>query len=50
VRPQPGPLRKLEAIYRSKGEGLGRVMAHYEPRELQLILDFFRTANTSVDA
>jgi MarR family transcriptional regulator, organic hydroperoxide resistance regulator len=49
VRPEPGPLRKLEAIYRSKGEGLGRVMARYEPRELQLILDFFRTTYTGVD-
>ena len=50
VRPQPGPLRKLEAIYRSKGEGLARVLARYEAREMQLILDFFRTAHANIDA
>src|SRR6202167_5214410 len=50
VRPQPGPLRKLEAIYRSKGKGLARVLARYEAREMQLILDFFRTANANIDA
>ena len=50
VRPEPGPVRKLEAIYRSKGEGLARLMARYQARELQLILDFFRTANANIDA
>jgi DNA-binding MarR family transcriptional regulator len=47
VRPLPGDLRKLEAIYRSKADGPARVMARYRARELQLILDFFRTANGS---
>jgi hypothetical protein len=42
-------LRKLEAIFRSKGEGLARVLTRYEARELQLILDFFRTVNMDVD-
>jgi MarR family transcriptional regulator, organic hydroperoxide resistance regulator len=50
VRPLMGPIRKLEAIYRSKGEGLARVMARYQARELQLILDFFKTANAQSDA
>jgi DNA-binding MarR family transcriptional regulator len=50
VRPEPGPVRKLEAIYRSKGEGLARLMARHQARELQLILDSFRTANANIDA
>jgi DNA-binding MarR family transcriptional regulator len=50
VRPVLGPIRKLEAIYRSKGEGLARVMAHYQAGELKLILEFFRRANTTAEA
>jgi len=46
VRPVPKPIANLEAIYRRKGEGLGRVMARYQVRELRLMLDFFRNANT----
>ena len=50
VRPQPEPMRKLEAIYRSKGEGLARVMARYDAQQLQLLLDFFKSANAAGEA
>jgi MarR family transcriptional regulator, organic hydroperoxide resistance regulator len=45
VRPVPAALRRLEAIYRDKGEELAQVLARYGQRELRLILDFFRSAN-----
>jgi DNA-binding MarR family transcriptional regulator len=42
VRPVPAKLRKLEAIYRSKGEGLASALSSYNQRELRLLLDFFQ--------
>lgn len=45
VRPVPASLRKLEAIYRSKGEQLASALSGYDRRELQLLLDFFQKTN-----
>ena len=46
VRPVEAALRKLEPIYRGKAEGLAQVLARYDARQLRLILDFFRAANS----
>lgn len=46
VRPVAAAMRKLENIYRDKGEALAEVLSRHPPRELRLILDFFRGVNT----
>jgi len=45
IHPVTAKLRKLQAIYRSKGEGLARILSAYDDRQLELILDFFRRTN-----
>jgi DNA-binding MarR family transcriptional regulator len=45
VKPVRAAMRKLEALYRSKGERLMRVLSEYTERELLLILDFFEQTN-----
>jgi DNA-binding MarR family transcriptional regulator len=45
VRPVGASLRKLEAIYRSKGEALASALSGCNQRELRLLLDFFGRAN-----
>lgn len=47
IRPVLPALSKLEAIYRSKGEGLSKVLSSYTEGELKLILDFFVRTNAS---
>lgn len=47
VRPVPAAMRKLETIYRAKGEGLAQLLSRYGQEELHLILDFFRSANAT---
>src|ERR1700674_875024 len=45
VRLVPGSLRKLQTIYRSKGEGLVSVLSEYNDHDLRVILDFFEKTN-----
>jgi DNA-binding MarR family transcriptional regulator len=47
IRGIPAKTRKLEAIYRSKGELLAGVVSRYNEGELELILDFFTRCNRS---
>ncbi len=49
VRPVRRGMQKLEAIYRSRGEALARAASGYDERELKLILDFFKKANSASD-
>jgi DNA-binding MarR family transcriptional regulator len=49
IRPVRARMRKLERIYRSKGQALTRVLAGYREHELQLILDFFKKTNPRPD-
>jgi MarR family transcriptional regulator, organic hydroperoxide resistance regulator len=49
IQPVPARMRKLEHIYRSKGETLARVLWGYREQELQLLLDFFRKTNPGPD-
>lgn len=44
VRPIAARLRRLRAIYRSKGELLAAALSGYDVRELRLILSFFNRA------
>ena len=46
VRPVPAKLSKLHALYRSKGQALAQASPRTMSRELNLILDFFRHANS----
>ena len=45
VRPIKARARKLQTLYRSKGDSLVRAVADYDERELELILDFFHRTN-----
>jgi len=45
IRPVMPALAKIHAMYRSKGEGLAKVLSRYTENELQLILDFFVRTN-----
>jgi len=47
VRPVMPKLRKLEAIYRQKGEALNRVLSNFDDQELTLLFEFFRRINLS---
>jgi DNA-binding MarR family transcriptional regulator len=41
----PGSLRKLEGVYRSKGEVLAGVMERYKEKDLRLLVEFFEQIN-----
>lgn len=45
IRPDPGRLRQLERIYRSKGEALVQVLSQYSEQELRTLLGFFKETN-----
>ena len=41
----PGSLRKIEGVYRSKGEQLSAVIERYKDRDLRLLIEFFERIN-----
>jgi len=41
----PGSLRKIEGVYRSKGEQLSGVIERYKDRDLRLLIEFFEQIN-----
>ena len=41
----PGSLRKIEGVYRSKGEQLSGVIERYKDRDLRLLIEFFERIN-----
>lgn len=45
IEPVAARLRKLQSLYRSKGENLNRSLSRSNDRELRIILDFFRRTN-----
>ena len=47
IKPVLPAMRKLEAVYRSKGEGLAKVLSSYSESELALLLDFFQRTNAA---
>ena len=50
IRPILPAMRKLEHVYRSKGEALANALSHFSESELRIILDFFvRTNEASSD-
>jgi DNA-binding MarR family transcriptional regulator len=46
VWPVPAKARKLQALYKSKGQTLARVLSGYGERDLNVILSFFSQVNS----
>jgi MarR family transcriptional regulator, organic hydroperoxide resistance regulator len=46
IQPVAARMRRLQAIYKSKGELTAGVLAEYDDRALQVLLSFFRTLNS----
>jgi len=45
IRPVLPALRKLEAVYASKGQALSQTLDQFDDRKLAVILDFFQKVN-----
>ena len=47
IRPVEKQIRRLEEIYRSKGQALAQTLSEFNERELEVVLSFFQKSNAT---
>ncbi len=45
IRPIPAAMERMHAIYADINQGLGKLLAGYDEREMEIIVDFFEKSN-----
>ena len=45
IRPVPAALARIEVMYADINRGLGKLLAGYDEREMEIIVDFFEKSN-----